>query len=126
MVPLFRYIVVDSFNQPPPHVLFLTQFHDGLCQVSLVTCYALCRNRTSTHGLETSLIFKGIKTHTSKKLINIYVLTFYSQVVRIGRNDPVILSVTCTGHITDSGLVMNCIATKNEHNTTESLVFQTK
>ena len=126
MVLLCRYIVVGSIKQPRAHILFLTQFHDKMCQGFVVTCYAVCRNRmTSTHCIEPSLIFKGIKTHTSRKMINISTLTVYSQVA-IRRNGPVILPVTCTVHVTDSGLVMKCISTKNEHSTTESLVFQTK
>jgi len=127
MVLLCRYLVVGSFNQPQAHILCFTQFHDRLCQGIVVTRYAMCRNRTtSTHCIEPSLIFKGIKTHTSTKMINVSALTVYSHVIPIRRNGPVILSVTCTVHITDSGLLMKRIAAKNEHSTTESLVFQTK
>jgi hypothetical protein len=60
------------------------------------------------------------------KMINISALTVYSHVIPIIRNGPIILSVTCTVHITDSDLVMKCIATKNEDSAIEILVFQTK
>jgi hypothetical protein len=127
MVLLCRYIVVGSFNQPQAHTLCLTQFHDRLCQGFVITSYAMCRSRTtSSHCIEPFAIFKGKKTHTSRKMINIFALTVYSQVVPIRRNGSVILSVTCTVHITDSSLVMKCTATKYEHNTNERLVFQTK
>jgi hypothetical protein len=127
MVLLCMYNVVGSCNQTRAHMLCLTQFHDRMCQRFLVTSYAMCRNRmTSTHCTEPSHILKDIKTHTSRKMINISTLTAYSHVVHIRRNGPVILSVTFTVHITDSGLVTKCIATKNEHSTTESNVFQTK
>jgi len=59
-------------------------------------------------------------------MINISALTVYSQVVPIRRKVSVILSVTCTVHITDSGLVLKCIVTKYEHSTNERLAFQTK
>lgn len=59
-------------------------------------------------------------------MTNISTLAVYCHVVSIRRNGPVILPVTCPVHFTDSRLVMKCFATKNEHSTTESLVFLTK
>jgi hypothetical protein len=87
----------------------------------------MCRNRTDvTHSNDASLIFIGREAHTSWKLINMPVLTVSSQVVPIRTNGHVILSTTCTVHITHNGLVMKRIATTNENSATESLVFQTK
>jgi len=95
--------------------------------VIVLMCYIMCRKRmTSTHYIEPSFTLKGIKTYTSMKIMNISALTVYSHVIPVRRKGLVILSVNFTVHITDSGLVIKCIATKIEHSTTESLVFQTK